>query len=310
MRFALRLAVLAGTVIFSVPAAFAAEGRFSGSVVDENGQPVPGAAVTVTTPSLASLNLALTTDETGRWSAEVQNASWTYAIRVEKNGFSPSQAQTKPNLGKDTRIDLTLHPPMVPLQPPPPKAEPGVVSYNDGVDLIQKGDKAGAEKKFDSAVAAKPDLASAWKVLTQLAYERKDYAKALASGRKALELDPKDRDLYGILMDSAQKTGDNKAVLAYKQKFVEANADNPDVNYNSGVESYNANDYAGAAAAFNKAISLRPEMANAYFWLGMSEYNMKRNSQARAHFQKYLELAPRGDQAQTSKEMLAALPPR
>jgi Flp pilus assembly protein TadD len=294
-------------VVFS-SAAFAAEGRFSGTVVDESGQPVAGAAITVTTPSLASVDLALTTDESGRWSAEVPNSSWTYSIRAQREGFSPSQTQMKPNGTKETRVDLTLHPPIVPPAPPAPKVDPGVASYNEGVDLIQKGDKAGAEKKFDFAVAAKPDLAAAWKVLSQLSYERKDYAKALASGRKLLELDPKDNDLYGILMDSAQKTGDAKSALAYKQKFVEANADNPEVNYNSGVESYTASDYAGAAASFNKAISLKPDMANAYFWLGMSEYNLKRYSQARTHFQKYLELAPKGDQAQTTKEMLAALP--
>jgi len=49
-------------------------------------------------------------------------------------------------------------------------------------------------------------------------------------------------------------------------------------------------------------------MANAYFWLGMSDYNLKKYGAARAAYQKYLQLAPTGDQAQTSKEMLAALP--
>ncbi len=311
MQFALRrLAILAGAAVVSTSLLSAAEGRFSGVLADESGQPIPSASVTVTTPSLATVNLALTTDETGRWTADVPNASWTYTIHAQKDGFAPSQTQAKPNGTKETRVDMTLHPPIVPPAPPAPKVDPGIVAYNEGVDLIQKGDKAGAEKKFDAAVAAKPDLAAAWKVLSQLAYERKDYAKALESGRKVLELDPKDKDLYGILMDAAQKGGDSKAALEYKQKFVEANADNPEVNYNAGVESYNASDYAAASASFNKAISLKPEMANAYFWLGMAEYNMKRYSPARTHFQKYLELAPKGDQAQTSKEMLAALPPK
>ncbi|MGH9444013.1 MAG: tetratricopeptide repeat protein [Thermoanaerobaculia bacterium] len=310
MRCVLRpLAVLAGAVLFS-SLAFGAEGRFSGAVVDEGGQPVAGASITVTTPSLASVNLTLTTDETGRWSTEVPNSGWTYSIRAQADGFSPSQTQMRPNGTKDTRVDMTLHPPIVPPTPPAPKIDPGVVSYNEGVDFLQKGDKEGAEKKFDAAVAAKPDLAAAWKVLSQLSYERKDYAKALASGRKALELDPKDNDLYGILMDSSQKSGDSKGALEYKTKFVEANADNPEVNYNSGVEMYNAGDYPGAAAAFNKAISLKSDMANAHFWLGMSEYNMKRYPQSRTQFQKYLELAPKGDQAQTAREMLAALPPK
>jgi len=192
--------------------------------------------------------------------------------------------------------------------PPPPKVDPGVAAYNEGVELIQKGDKDGAEKKFDEAVAAKPDLAQAWKVISQLAYERKDYAKALSSGRKLLELDAKDGDLYGILMDSASKTGDNAAALDYKKKFVAANADNPEVNYNAGVESYTAGDYNGATASFAKAVQLKPDMANAYFWMGMSEYNQKSYGASRRDFQKYLELAPQGDQADNAKKMLEALP--
>ena len=313
MRLALRrLASWGGTVVFLAvfaPAAFAAEGRFSGTVLDEGGQPVAGAAVVITAPKAPTLNLTLTTDEAGRWATEVQNASWTYSIKVDKQGFSPSMTQMEPLSGnKETKLVMTLHPPMVPPTPPPPRVEPGVASYNEGVDLIQKGDKAGAEKKFDAAVAAKPDLGPAWKVLSQLAYERKDYAKALAAGRRALELDPKEKDLYGILMDSAQKGGDATTALEYKQKFVEANADNPEVNYNSGVEAYNANDYTGAAAAFTRAVTLKPDLANAYFWLGMADYNLKKYSAARTAYQKYLQLAPGGDQAQTCKEMLAALP--
>jgi TolA-binding protein len=309
MRIPLRrLAILAGAAVLVTSLLSAAEGRFSGLVADENGQGVAGVAVIVTSPNLATLDLALTTDETGHWSADVPNASWMYSIHVQKDGFAPSQTQAKPNGTKDTRVDMTLHPPIVPPAPPAPKVDPAITAYNEGVDLIQKGDKAGAEKKFDAAVAAKPDLAAAWKVLSQLAYERKDYAKALDSGKKVLELDPKDKDLYGILMDSAQKGGDNKAALDYKQKFVEANADNPEVNYNAGVESYNASDYTAASSSFNKAINLKPDMANAYFWLGMADYNMKKYSAARTAYQKYLQLAPNGDQVQTAREMLAAIP--
>jgi TolA-binding protein len=109
-------------------------------------------------------------------------------------------------------------------------------------------------------------------------------------------------------MDSAAKTGDNAAALDYKKKFVAANADNPEVNYNAGVESYTAGDYNGATASFAKAVQLKPDMANAYFWMGMSEYNQKSYGASRRDFQKYLDLAPQGDQADNAKKMLEALP--
>ncbi|HKB70652.1 MAG TPA: tetratricopeptide repeat protein [Thermoanaerobaculia bacterium] len=307
MKFVASRAALAVAVALLYVPLYAAEGTLGGMVVDESGTPVTGAKITITTPKQKDFNSVQTTDESGRFTATVPNAKWEYGLRVERDGFSPSQTETPSANGN---LSITMHPPFPGTAPPPPKVDPGVAAYNEGVELIQKGDKAGAEKKFDEAVAAKPDLAQAWKVISQLAYERKDYAKALAAGRKLLELDAKDKDLYGILMDSAQKTGDTAAAVDYKKKFVEANADNPEVNYNAGVESYTAGDYVSATASFAKAVQIKPDMANAYFWMAMSEYNQKSYPASRRDFQKYLELAPQGDQADNAKKMLEALPPK
>ncbi len=301
-----RAALLAAAVALLCAPLSAADAKVGGVIVDESGTPVPGAKITITTPKQKDFTSEQTSDEGGRFAATVPNPKWDYGLRIEREGFSPSQAETP---SANANLSITMHPPFPgTAPPPPPKADPGVTAYNDGVELMQKGDKEGAEKKFDEAIAAKPDLAQAWKVISQLAYERKDYAKALSSGRKLLELDPKDNDLYGILMDSAAKTGNNAAALDYKKKFVAANADNPEVNYNAGVESYTAGDYTAATASFAKAVQLKSDMANAYFWMAMSEYNQKSYGASRRDFQKYLELAPQGEQADNAKKMLEALP--
>jgi len=301
----LRVLVWAAAALAATAVVSAREGTLTGNVVDEGGNPVAGVAVTVTSASSPALKIELKTNDQGEFSTPVESTSWTYTIRADHDGYSPSQMDYKLPSGTEGKVQMTLHPPVG--GPPPPKVDPAVVAYNAGVDLLQKGDKAGAEQKFQEAVAGKPDLTAAWKVLAQLAYERKDYPAALSAGRRVLEQDPSDQDLYGVLMDSAQKTGDPMAA-EYKQKYYEANADNPEVNYNAGVESYNANDYTDAAAKFQKAIALRPEMANAYFWLGMSNFNMKKYGPARTNFQKYLQLAPQGDQAAVAKQMIEALP--
>jgi Tfp pilus assembly protein PilF len=298
--------VLAGVAVALTCASLAwgREGQISGKVVDESGAPIEGAAILITSPNDPSLKLELTTDSAGQFEASVQSTSWNYMVQARRDGFSPTQLEYKIPSGSAGRIDITLHPPLV---PPAPKVDPGIAAYNAGVEMLQKGDKTGAEAKFRQAVAAKPDLTAAWKVLSQLSYEQKDYALALEAGRKALEQSPSEADLYGILMDSAQKTGDPQAA-EYKEKFYEANADNPEVNFNAGVESYNASDYSKATSYFAKAVSLKPDLANAYFWLAMSEFNQKSYGQARSNFQKYLQLAPDGDQAANAKEMLKALP--
>ena len=47
-----------------------------------------------------------------------------------------------------------------------------------------------AEAKFLEAVKKNPDLPAGWQALAQLAYEKKDWAKAIEYGQKATDLDP------------------------------------------------------------------------------------------------------------------------
>jgi Tfp pilus assembly protein PilF len=305
-RRSLSAVIVGMAAVLSLAASAAArKGKISGTVTDEDGKPIPGAMITITSPKLDTLHLSLASDAQGEFETSVQSASWSYTVKVEKKGFSPTVMDYKIPSGSSGHIDITLHPPFG--LPPPPKIDPGVKAYNEGVALLQKGDKDGADKKFEEAVADKPDLTAAWKVLCQLAYEKKDYAAALADGKKVLAQDPSTTDLYGILMDSAEKTGDASAA-EYKQKFYEANADNPDVNFNAGVEAYNGKDYAKAGRYFDKAISLKPDMANAYFWLAMSQFNLKNYAASRKNFQQYLKLDPQGGEAKAARDMLGSLP--
>jgi TolA-binding protein len=285
----------------------AAQARVTLVVNDESGTPVPGAIVTVTTPNMSSFSKTVTTDAKGRIEIVLIDASWNYNFRAEKKDLSPTLVSLKLPGGGNQNLTMTLHPPVAPPQAPVPRVDPGVTAYNEGVGLLQSGKNVEARKKFEEAVAARPELASAWRALAQIAYEKKDYAGALSSGRKALAKDPKQTDLYGILADAAQQTKD-PAAAEYKKKYLELNADNPDVLYNSGVEAFNTGDYRLAAQNFARAVQIKRNMAAAYFWLAMSEYNLKKYAEARATFQRYLDMAPKGDQAANAREMLKAIP--
>ena len=67
------------------------------------------------------------------------------------------------------------------------------MAFNSGVDALNAGDKATAETQFLEATKKNPDLPNAWQALTQLAYDKKDWAKTLEYGRKATDLDPRSR---------------------------------------------------------------------------------------------------------------------
>ncbi|HEV2064548.1 MAG TPA: tetratricopeptide repeat protein, partial [Thermoanaerobaculia bacterium] len=74
-----------------------------------------------------------------------------------------------------------------------------------------------------------------------------------------------------------------------------------------GVEAYNHNKMKDAEESLGKAIAAKPDYGLAHFWLGMASINLKKNAAAKEHFQKYLELEPKGEEADTAREMLSVL---
>src|SRR5512141_2822241 len=94
MKFVASRAALAVAVALLYVPLYAAEGTLGGVVLDESGTPVPGAKITITTPKQKDFNSVQTTDESGRFAATVPNAKWEYGLRIERDGFSPSQTET------------------------------------------------------------------------------------------------------------------------------------------------------------------------------------------------------------------------
>ena len=200
-----RNSLLIALALFAPAAARAGrEARITVQIVNENGDPIEGASVAITTPSMAKFHQGFRTDSHGKFATVLIDAEWTYAVRAEKSGFSPSQSEIKVPVGSTRTISITLHPP---------------------------ADAAGAAPA--------------------------DEAESLVA---------------------------------------------------SGVKAYNEGDYRSAGASFARASQLRRDFAKAYFWLAMCEYKMKRFPDARATFQRYLQLAPDGEFAKTARETLAAIP--
>lgn len=85
-------------------------------------------------------------------------------------------------------------------------------------------------------------------------------------------------------------------------------SDDVEAQYAKGMDLYNAGDYRGAGAMFAQVMQVRRDMAKAYFQLAMCEYQLKRYAESRATFQRYLEMAPQGDQAAAARKMLQSIP--
>src|SRR6476661_547467 len=90
---AYRAAFFAAAVTLASIPLFAADSKLTGTVLDENGTPVAGAKISVTTSHQKDFSAAASADEAGRFEVTVPNAKWEYEVRVEHDGFSPSLSE-------------------------------------------------------------------------------------------------------------------------------------------------------------------------------------------------------------------------
>ena len=288
-----------------------AQARLKGRVSDSAGKPIEGATITVTTPNLRTFKMTLKSDKKGEWGTILNDATMPYHVRIEKEGYGPAESDKKVPVGEVGEVNANLASNAeasaaagAAAQAVASPADQAAFAYNDGVDLLSAGNKAGAEAKFLEAVGKNPDLPQGWQALATLAYEKKDWAKTIEYGQKAVDLDPTLSKMYGIMAAAAAQTGDKKAAAEWQAKFEEANPETPEALYNKGIDAYNKKKIKDAEAMLLKAVEAKPDFALAHFWLGMASFNLNKKAAAKEHLEKYLELEPDGSEAGTAKELL------
>jgi tetratricopeptide (TPR) repeat protein len=291
-----------------------AQCRVSGVVTDTAGAPIPDASITVTTPSLTTFNLQVKSDAKGKYGNLLPDCTMPYHFKFEKEGYIPFDLDKKIPIGEIATIDAKLTnkadaqaKAAAAAAPRMSTNEQAVSSFNSGVEAMQAGDKAAAETKFLEALKKNPDLPAGWQALAQLAYEKKDWAKAIEYGQKATDLDPSLTSLYQMMSHSATQMGDKAKAAEFDKAYAEANPDSPEILYNKGVDAYNKGKMKDAQATLEKAVAAKPDFANAHYLLGMACFNQNKKAPAKEHFEKYLELDPNGKEAATVKELLPLL---
>lgn len=293
-----------------------AQCRLLGVVTDSAGKPVDGVNITVTTPNLTSFKLAFKTDAKGSYGTLLSDCTMPYRVRFEKEGYLPHNEDKKIPIGDMGKLDVQLMKaseaaakgaPGAPAAPAPSGNEQAVIAYNAGVEALNAGDKAGAETNFLDAVKKNPDLPAGWLALTQLAQEKKEWAKVVEYGQKATDLDPTLTNIYAVMAEASRQMGDKKGAEEWTARYAEANPESPEILYNKGIDLYNKGKMKDAEAALTKAVGAKPDFAIAHFWLGMAAFNQNKKAPAREHLQKYLELDPNGKEAGTAKEILPLL---
>jgi tetratricopeptide (TPR) repeat protein len=200
-------------------------------------------------------------------------------------------------------------------------------AYNDGINALNAKQYDQAIENFNKAGELDPGQIAVWSNLatayTELSKTKTgaDFdttmQKAVDAYVKALALKPEDAGIhnnYALTLARAKKFPEAQAEL---QKAAELDPQNAGkYYYNLGALLVNAGQSEPAGIAFKKAIELQPNYADAYYQYGVtlvSKAGVGADGKVTPvpgtveAFQKYLELQPNGQYAQSTKDMLTTL---
>jgi tetratricopeptide (TPR) repeat protein len=300
-----RSIMLALAVVALAANAFAmGEARITGKVLDAvTKKPIPNAVVSVVATEGKTFHQDYKAKPDGTYAIFLLDGTLHYEFTYAAPGYRPYKEVMKLKLGEPNARDIELNSAAGATATVPAaeiKVDPAVVAYNEGAELANQGKDTEALAKFETAVAAKPDLIAGWQALAKIALRTKNYPRAIEAANKVLVADSDEVDMYSVLYESYKATGDN-AKAAEARKKMPANATGL---FNDAAKAINAGKDADAEPLLKQAIAADEKFAPAYYELGMLYVRSGKNADAKTNLQKYIDLDPTGKDASTAKEML------
>ncbi len=279
------------------------QSKVVGKIVDENGQPVSGVTIVVTSPGDPEARKELTSGAKGEFEVDFARTRDEYLWSFRKDGHEPLITAMKVVAGKKNEIDITL----------PSDSSPGALKrkafklYNEGVAVFNEGDKQGAKDLFQEAVETDPTLAQARIALAEAAFQTDDPARALAAARAAGQLDPKNLEAKRLELQSAQKLGDWDAMEAAANSLLgtELASSVAVLLYNEGVAALNAEEKDRAIRHFEQSAVIDSELAAPHSALATMKFNRQDYAGALESLDRYLAMKP-GDVESLRLRYLAA----
>ncbi|MBI2212724.1 MAG: tetratricopeptide repeat protein [Acidobacteria bacterium] len=304
----MRKSILLGLILMlalPVTAFAVGQARMTGKVVDPTGKPIKDATITVVATEVRTFKEVHKVKSDGTFALAVVDGTIKYEFTVAAPGFSEYKEVIKMALvpEKNERT-FTLGAPTATSQlVTTAVVDPATAAYNEGAKIANEGNLDGAIAKMEEAIKLKPELSAAYMALAKLFARKNDYAKSIAAAEKALALVGDDDDMYSVLAEAYAKSGNKEKAAEYKAK---APQNAPDL-YNQAVNFLNAGKDAEAVPLLTKATELDASFSDAWFQLGMAYVRLAKNPEAKAALQKYLDLAPNGNDAAMAKEVIKYL---
>ena len=298
---------------FAAPA-LAQSGRMSGQVVDENGDPIPGAQIRAEKPDANPPVRETTTDDDGRFSL-IGFASGQWRVSATAEGYNEDFGTVNVTQSSSPPVDFTLA-----------KIRHALVQAlgeeaMEGLDPdqieqeLEAADAAFNAQNWDAAVAGYtslveklPQLTNIYSQIGQAHRAAGNYDEALAAFEKRLADEPDNEAVKADIARTKLAMGDFEAAgaeLAAAASGLDASKEDL---YNLGELEFAKGAVDTAAEWYEKAAMVDPNWAKPIFKLALVALNKGDMDAAKQHFRKVVDLDPSSEEGAQASATLAALP--
>ena len=327
LRAALRVvAGVALAALVTAPASLLAQdwrggkARVDGIVKGTKGEPIEGCKVSLRWGRSTHGGPDLTTDKKGRWAIfGLVGGPWD--IDFEAPGYQTKKISVDLQEGaRNPSVEMELEPA---AQAAPAAAAPAEVQISVGGKKISKetaaaieaGNQAmaaknwaGARENYVKALAELPDNTPLLQRVAAAYLGENNVDEALRYAHQITEKDPQESGAWMMIAEIELQRGNLEAGKVALDKIPPDKITNPQPFLNVGILSINAKKPAEAEPAFDRAIAIKPDLADAYYYRGLARMQLKKNTEAKADLQKALELAPNGPDAKDIRDLLKTMP--
>lgn len=288
------------------------KGRLQGAVTDkETGKPVAGAKVSVAIAGNTTEPIIATSDAKGRWSAlGLIGGQWN--IDIEADGYvtsrgsvNVSELQMVPPIKTALAREVKQEPVEEPVVSSVP--EEAVAAVRAGEELMKQEKYAEAAAEFEKALVHVTDNDQLKQATSQAYYKAGELKKAIAMLEQVVAADPSNHGLAMLLVNLYLEDGRLAEGKALVDQLPEGAITDPTVYTNVGILFMNKQSLDDALAYFTKAVELDRSRADSYYYRGLAYVQMKQYAEAKAEFNRVVELAPDSTEAAEAKQLLAQL---
>ena len=314
-----------------------AQVRMQGTVVDEDGKPVRGAKITLMSERGGSLP-ALTTDGKGKWAA-LAPIGGPWNIDVEAAGFVTSKGSMQlSEVQRTPPVKTVLQKVAVAQAQPEPEPSNSIASTvpPEAVDAVKRGEEyiaramgqtTGYEIKsadgtpqaeitdksqlyklavveFERAQALLPENLQIKQALARAYYGAGQIKEAVSLLRQVHEADPSNTGIALLLVNLYLEDGNLEAGKSLLEKLPEGTLTDPTAVINIGILFMNKNKPREALDYLTRAVNIAPNRGESYYYRGLANVQLEKIKDAKADFEKVIQLAPESTEAADAREML------